>query len=170
MQFLREQAARSSADITTEAVNDFVTDSDGDSESEELSNGSKPMWGKMFVNGVEIPTPEMNEAVCQSKNGSVWNPKVNGKHNKHVHYVSLNSEEQMLLQGNHLAKIIQASVPRYKEVLPGLESWQAQKIATWHNIEGHSIQWLCVVCIDRKGNLTILIILINPLLLGCTRY
>ena len=57
----------------------------------------------------------------------------------------------MLLQGNLVAKIIQVNIPRYKEVLPGLESWQAQKIASWHNMEGHSIQWLSVVCIDRKG-------------------
>ncbi|XP_057722028.1 putative GTP diphosphokinase RSH1, chloroplastic isoform X1 [Arachis stenosperma] len=154
MKFLREQAARSASDITTEAVNDFVTDSEGESESEELSHGSngcRPTWGKMFVNGVEITTPERNRVLPQSKNGSVWSPKVNGKHNKHVHHVSLNGKEQMLHEGNNLAKIIQATVPRYKEVLPGLESWQAQKIATWHNIEGHSIQWLCVVCIDRRG-------------------
>ncbi|XLT61257.1 hypothetical protein HN873_017781 [Arachis hypogaea] len=154
MKFLREQAARSASDITTEAVNDFVTDSEGESESEELSqgsNGCRPTWGKMFVNGVEITTPERNRVLPQSKNGSVWSPKVNGKHNKHVHHVSLNGKEQMLHEGNNLAKIIQATVPRYKEVLPGLESWQAQKIATWHNIEGHSIQWLCVVCIDRRG-------------------
>ncbi|XP_061365515.1 putative GTP diphosphokinase RSH1, chloroplastic isoform X2 [Gastrolobium bilobum] len=154
MKFLREQAARSAADITTEAVNDFVTDSEGDSESEELSNGSggsKHMLGKMFVNGVEISTPERSDTVHQSKNGSVWTPKVNGKHNKHVQHVSLKSKGEMLLQGNHVAKMIQVNTPRYKEVLPGLESWQAQKIASWHNIEGHSIQWLCVVCIDRRG-------------------
>nr|KYP50984.1 GTP pyrophosphokinase [Cajanus cajan] len=154
MKFLREQAARSAADITTEAVNDFVTDSDGDSESEELSkgsSGSKYTWGKMSVNGVEISTSGRSEAVHQSKNGSVWIPKVNGKHNKHVQHESFNGKGEMLLQGNIVAKMIQVNIPRYKEVLPGLESWQAQKIASWHNMEGHSIQWLSVVCIDRRG-------------------
>ncbi|KHN43493.1 GTP pyrophosphokinase [Glycine soja] len=154
MKFLREQAARSAADITTEAVNDFVTDSDGDSESEEVSkgsSGSKYTWGKMFVNGAEISTLGRSETVLQSNNGSAWIPKVNGKHNKHVQHESFNGKGEMLLQGNLVAKIIQVNIPRYKEVLPGLESWQAQKIASWHNMEGHSIQWLSVVCIDRKG-------------------
>ncbi|KAI4301445.1 hypothetical protein L6164_034723 [Bauhinia variegata] len=153
MKFLREQAAISAADITTEAVNDFIADSEGDSESEDLSDGLrsvKPMWGKTFMNAVEIPSPGKGEAVLQSKNGSVWTPKVNGKHNKHIQHVSLKCEEE-LLQGNHISKMIQVNIPRYKEVLPGLESWQAQKIASWHNLEGHSIQWFCVVCIDRRG-------------------
>ncbi|XP_022635054.1 putative GTP diphosphokinase RSH1, chloroplastic isoform X2 [Vigna radiata var. radiata] len=154
MKFLREQAARSASDITTEAVNDFVTDSEGDSESEELSkgsSGSKYPWGKTFVNGEEISTSTRNETVLQSKNGSVWIPKVNGKHNKHVQRESFNGKGETLLQGNLVAKMIQVNIPRYKEVLPGLESWQAQKIASWHNMEGHSIQWLSVVCIDRRG-------------------
>ncbi|XP_027351830.1 putative GTP diphosphokinase RSH1, chloroplastic isoform X2 [Abrus precatorius] len=151
MKFLREQAARSAADITTEAVNDFVTDSEGDSESEQLSNGSKHTWGKMFVNGVEISTPGRSETVLQSTNGSVWTPKINGKHNKHVQHENFKAKGELLLQGNLVAKMIQVNIPRYKEVLPGLESWQAQKIASWHNIEGHSIQWLSVVCIDRRG-------------------
>ncbi|KAK7284622.1 hypothetical protein RJT34_19371 [Clitoria ternatea] len=151
MKFLREQAARSATDITTEAVNNFVTDSEGDSESEEQSNGSKHMLGKMLINGVEISTSEKNETILQSKNGSVWAPKVNGKHNKYMQAESLKGKGEMLLQGNHVARLIQVNIPRYKEVLPGLENWQAQKIASWHNIEGHSIQWLSVVCIDRRG-------------------
>lgn len=105
------------------------------------------------MNGVEISTPERSGIVLQSKNGSVWSPKVNGKHNKHVHPVSLKGKGEMLLQGDHVAKMIQVNIPKYKEVLPGLESWQAQKIASWHNVEGHSIQWLSVVCIDRRGKL-----------------
>ncbi|KAL9332292.1 hypothetical protein ACSQ67_001902 [Phaseolus vulgaris] len=153
MKFLREQAARSASDITTEAVNDFVSDSEGDSESEELSkgsSGSKYPWGKTFVNGEEISTSARSETV-HSKNGSVWTPKVNGKHNKHVQHESFNGKGEMLLQGDLVAKMIQVNIPKYKEVLPGLESWQAQKIASWHNMEGHSIQWLSVVCIDRRG-------------------
>ncbi|KAF7818181.1 putative GTP diphosphokinase RSH1, chloroplastic isoform X1 [Senna tora] len=154
MKFLREQAALSAADITSEAVNDFVSDSEGDSESEELLDGSSgviPMWDKMVMNVVEKSSPEKREDVLQSKNGSVWTPKVNGKHNKHLQHVSLKGDGELLLQANHVANMIQVNIPRYKEVLPGLESWQAQKIASWHNIEGHSIQWFCVVCIDRKG-------------------
>ncbi|KAE9593796.1 hypothetical protein Lal_00036502 [Lupinus albus] len=153
MKFLREQAARSATDNTTDAVNEFVSDSEWNSESEELSDGSggsKPTMGEMFVNGVEISNPDRGEVLRESKNWSVWTPKVNGKHNKHVQYDSL-GEGEILLQRNHKAKMLQVNTPRYKEVLPGLESWQAHKIASWHNIEGHSIQWLCVVCIDRRG-------------------
>jgi hypothetical protein len=109
--------------------------------------------GRILLNGVEISTSERSETVLQSKNGSAWTPKVNGKHNKHVHHVNLNGKGDMMLLGNHVANMIQVNNPKYKEVLPGLESWQAHKIASWHNIEGHSIQWLSVVCIDRRGKL-----------------
>jgi len=108
------------------------------------------------VNGEEMSTSARSESVLQSKNGSVWIPKVNGKHNKHVQNENFNGKGEMLLQGNLVAKMIQVNIPRYKEVLPGLESWQAQKIASWHNMEGHSIQWLSVVCIDRRGKFAIL--------------
>ncbi|XP_028781903.1 putative GTP diphosphokinase RSH1, chloroplastic isoform X2 [Neltuma alba] len=148
MKFLREQAALSAVDITTEAVSDFVADSEGDSESEDpldCFNSFKSLPGKMFLNGVETSS---SEDVFPSSNGSVWTPKVNGKHNKHV---GLKGNGELLLHGNHVAQMVQSNIPRYKEVLPGLESWQAQKIAAWHNIEGHSIQWFCVVCIDRRG-------------------
>ncbi|KAJ7977605.1 RelA/SpoT family [Quillaja saponaria] len=143
MKFLREQAALSAAEITTDTVNDFITDSEGDSEAEELREGSKKF--------VEISSPGRSEDVLHSKNGSVWTPKVNGKHNKHVQHVSLKGEGELLLPGNQVAKIIQANMPMYKEVLPGLESWQASKVASWHNLEEHSIQWFCIVCIDRRG-------------------
>ena len=85
------------------------------------------------------------------KNGSIWAPKVNGKHSKHVQHVSLKVKGELLPEGNGVAKVMQANIPMYKEVLPGLESWQASKIASWHNLEGHSIQWFSVVCIDRRG-------------------
>ncbi|KAI9080253.1 hypothetical protein K1719_037647 [Acacia pycnantha] len=148
MKFLREQAALSAVDITTEAVSDFVADSEGDSESEDPLDGFnsfKPMLGKTLVNGVEASSSRDD---LSSSNGSVWTPKVNGKHNKHV---GLRGNGELLLHGNHVAQMVRLNIPRYKEVLPGLESWQTQKIASWHNKEGHSIKWFCVVCIDRRG-------------------
>lgn len=104
------------------------------------------MWGKILVNVMEMSSPGR-------KNGSIWVPKVNGKHSKHVQHVSLKVEGDVLSQGNGVAKMMQANIPLYKEVLPSLESWQASKITAWHNLEGHSIQWFCVVCIDRRGKL-----------------
>ncbi|KAI4349688.1 hypothetical protein L6164_010250 [Bauhinia variegata] len=99
------------------------------------------------MNVVGISSPRKSEAILQNKNGSVWTPKVNGKHNKDIQHVSLKGEGE-LLQGNRISRMIQVNIPRYTEVLP---SWQAQKIASWQNLEGHSIQWFCVVCIDRRG-------------------
>ena len=96
------------------------------------------------MNVVGVSSPE-------GKNGSIWFPKVNGKHSKHVQHASLKVKGELFSEVNGVAKIIQANIPMYKEVLPGLESWQASKIASWHNHEGHSIQWFCVVCIDRRG-------------------
>ena len=84
MKFLREQAALSAVDITTEAVSDFVADSEGDSESEDPLDGFssfKPMLGKTLVNGMEASSSRYD---LPSSNGSVWTPKVNGKHNKHL--------------------------------------------------------------------------------------
>lgn len=150
MKFLREQAALSAAEITADSVNDFIADSEGESEVEDISDNNKrsrPLWEKILMNVVE----KSSQGKCSNdflpvNYGTVWTPKVNGKHNKHVQ-----TKGDLLSQGNGVAKMIQASIPRYKEVLPGLESWQASKVASWHSLEGHSIQWFCVVCIDRRG-------------------
>lgn len=125
---------------------DFLTDSEVEIEAEEIPDTSKrrPKWEKILMNAGEMSSPER-------KDGSIWVPKINGKHSKHVQHVSLKAEGELLSQGNGVAKMIQANIPMYKEVLPSLESWQASKIASWHNLEGHSIQWFCVVCIDRRG-------------------
>lgn len=155
MKFLREQATLSATEITVDTVNDFVADSDEEGGSEELSyfsHGSKPTWEKILMNVMDnTSAAKTREDAFQVQNGSVQVPKVNGKHNKHVQHVSLVAKGESLSQGNGVAKMIHANIPMYKEVLPGLESWQTSKVASWHNLEGHSIQWLCVVCIDRKG-------------------
>lgn len=155
MKFLREQAALSASEITADTVSDFVADSEEESEVEDLSDGSKqvkPLWEKILMNVVEMSSLVRNsKAVCSDDNASIWTPKVNGKHNKHVQHVSSEAEGGLSSHENSFAKMIHANVPMYKEVLPGLESWQASKIATWHNLEGHSIQWFSVVCIDRRG-------------------
>lgn len=138
-------------------MNDFVADSEEESEAEELpsiSRGYKPMWEKLLVNVVGLALPERSsEDLFQITNGNaqVPIPKVNGKHNKHARHVSLKAEGELLSQGNGVARMLQANIPMYKEALPSLESWQASKVTSWHNIEGHSILWYSVVSIDRKG-------------------
>ncbi|GMJ01328.1 RELA/SPOT homolog 1, RELA-SPOT HOMOLOG 1, RELA/SPOT HOMOLOG 1 [Hibiscus trionum] len=154
MKFLREQAALSAVEITTDRVNDFLADSEEESEMEDLSHSSrerKPLWVKILKNIVDFSSPGRSYEDALAKNGSIWAPKVNGKHNKQVHDAALKADGDLLSLGNGAAKMIPANIPPHKEVLPGLESWQASKIALWHNLEGHSIQWVSVVCIDRRG-------------------
>lgn len=43
------------------------------------------------------------------------------------------------------------SISKNKEVPPSLEIWKAKKITIWHSVNGNSIQWLCVICIDLES-------------------
>ncbi|XP_065860434.1 putative GTP diphosphokinase RSH1, chloroplastic [Euphorbia lathyris] len=158
MKFLREQAALSAAEITADTVNDFIADSEEESEVEELADNSKlnrPLWEKIFKNvvgnGKFAHQGKYSKDPLPCSNGTIWVPKVNGNHNKQLQHATFEAKGDLLSQGNGVAKVMQSHVPTYKEVLPGLESWHANKIASWHSVEGHSIQWFCVVCIDRKG-------------------
>ncbi|GJY66266.1 putative GTP diphosphokinase RSH1, chloroplastic isoform X2, partial [Tanacetum coccineum] len=155
MKFLKEQAAQSATQLTVDSVNEFLADSGEDSEAEEVTDYSKGIhhtWEKILMNVMEMSSMKMiGEDLFQFKNGSVKVPKVNGKHNKQMKDVSVKSKGDTLYQGNGVAKMIFADVPMYKEVLPGLENWRDGKIASWSDFEGHSIQWMCIVCIDRKG-------------------
>ncbi|KAG7018005.1 putative GTP diphosphokinase RSH1, chloroplastic, partial [Cucurbita argyrosperma subsp. argyrosperma] len=121
-----------------------------ESETEEppvVSTIKKPLWEKI-LDMVDISSTRKNiKDNSQSKNNKVSVPRVNGKHNHYVN-VKLKAEGDILSMGNGVARIIQ---PLYREVLPGLDSWLISKVTSWHSLEGHSIQWLCVVCIDRKG-------------------
>lgn len=128
-------------------MNDFIADS----EEGGVPKETKPIWDRILMSVMGMPSSDCNKDVVHLKSGGDRVPKVNGKHRKHVQPVSLMGKGESLFQGNGVAKMIQANIPLYKEVLPGLESWQASKIASWHNLEGHSIQWFCVVCIDRRG-------------------
>lgn len=111
------------------------------------------MWNRILSNIMGLSSRGRDsKGSVPNKNGSVWVPKVNGKHSKHVQNVSLKIEGESVPQGVSIARIMQANIPMHEEVLPGLQSWQASKIASWHNIEGHSILWFCVVSLDRRGN------------------
>ncbi|KAJ9696561.1 hypothetical protein PVL29_008666 [Vitis rotundifolia] len=154
MKFLREQAALSAAEITADTVNDFIANSEVESNLEEASchsKGGKSVWERFLMNFVEMSSSMKSpKDVFHPQNGSTQVPMVNGKHNRQVQNVNLESEKP-LTQGNGVAKMKHLNIPTCKEVLPGLESWKTNKVASWHSHEGHSIQWLCVVCIDRRG-------------------
>ncbi|XP_040970363.1 uncharacterized protein [Gossypium hirsutum] len=58
--FLREQAAPSAVEITTDRVKDFIAYSEEDSEMEDLSYSSRqnrPLWEKILRNIVDFSTP-----------------------------------------------------------------------------------------------------------------
>lgn len=154
MKFLREQAALSAVEITADTVNDFIANSEVESNLEEASRhskGGKSVWERFLMNFVEMSSSMKSpKDVFHPQNGSTQVPKVNGKHNRQVQNVNLEPEKP-LTQGNGVAKMKHLNIPTCKEVLPGLESWKTNKVASWHSHEGHSIQWLCVVCIDRRG-------------------
>lgn len=157
MKFLREQAELSAAELTSDKVNEFVADPKEDNKVEDLTDYSKRnnhTWEKILTNVVKMTSSKINAVdIFQPRDASIKVPKVNGKHNKQIKHMSLKAQGEMLSQGNGVAKMIVANIPMYMEVLPGLESWKASKVAYWHNLDGHSIQWFCVVCIDRKGML-----------------
>ncbi|KAF5931402.1 hypothetical protein HYC85_032275 [Camellia sinensis] len=149
MKCLREQAALLGTELTTETVNE------DDSEIEECSDyskGNKHTWEKILKNVMEMSSSKINgNDIFQLQHGSIQVPKVNGKHNKNMQDMGLKTKGEMLSQGNGVAKMILTNIPIFNEVLPGLQSWHAGKVASWHNLEGHSIQWFCVVCMDRRG-------------------
>ncbi|KAL0435914.1 UNVERIFIED_CONTAM: putative GTP diphosphokinase RSH1, chloroplastic [Sesamum radiatum] len=155
MKFLKEQAALSATEITADSLKEFAAESEEDSESEEVVSypeGAKHTWEKILRNVMRLASAKTSEeGIFQSDKDGDTTPKVNGKHNKYMQHMSLKAKGEVLSQGNGVAKMLLANIPLYREVLPGLEGWQASKIVSWHNLEGNSIQWFSIVCIDRRG-------------------
>ncbi|CAI9785598.1 unnamed protein product [Fraxinus pennsylvanica] len=155
MKFLKEQAALSATEITADTVKAFTAESEEDSEVEEIvdySKGAKHTWENILKDVVQMSSSKTSvEDIFQFNKSGIQIAKVNGTHNKHMQHVSLKANEEVLSQGNGVAKMILANIPMYREVLPGLESWRASKVASWYNLQGHSVQWFCIVCIDRRG-------------------
>ncbi|KAI3975522.1 hypothetical protein MKX01_038791 [Papaver californicum] len=156
IKFLREQAALSATEITADAVKTFISDVEEESlppkEYSDVPRDKKSTWKPILKSVADMLVFQINhQDTLPVQNGSFELPKVNGKHNKHAKELSLKDQGEVLSQGNGIAKLIHANIPMYKEIRPGLESWQASKIEAWHNHEGHSIQWFCVVCVDRRG-------------------
>ncbi|KAJ4849114.1 putative GTP diphosphokinase rsh1, chloroplastic [Turnera subulata] len=142
--FLKEQAALCNPEITADALN-IISDSDEESKVEELSDKSKQ--GKILVNVAnESCWGKYSKDLLLANNGCLLSRKINGIHRKDLH-----GKGELLSGGNGVARIKPANVQLYREVLPGLESWQASRVASWQSLQGHSIQWFSVVCIDRRG-------------------
>lgn len=159
-QFLREQVALSATEMTVDCLEEFAADSEEDSKVEESvkdSEGTKNTWEKILRNVMQIAYSKTSgESIFPLDKGKDEIPKVNGKHNKNMKHVSLKAKGEVLSQGNGVAKVILANIP--VEDLPGLEGWRAGKIISWHNLEGNSIQWLSIVCMDRRGSFPLVFI------------
>ncbi|KAL0371478.1 UNVERIFIED_CONTAM: putative GTP diphosphokinase RSH1, chloroplastic [Sesamum angustifolium] len=155
MKFLKEQAALSATEITEDSLKEFAAESEEDSELDEVVSypeGAKHTWEKILRNVMQMASAKTSEeGIFRSDKDGDTTPKVNGKHNKNMQHMSLKGKGEVLSQGNGVAKMLLANIPLYREVLPGLEGWQASKIVSWHNLEGNSIQWFSIVCIDRRG-------------------
>lgn len=153
MKFLREQAALSATEITADAVNNFVADLEDESDSEQLipstQNGDyKFNWQKILSS---------NKLSFANKNidgffpvNNVHTPKINGKHNKTVKELGIKINGSTI-RGDSSTEFMHSGIPTRKEIFASLDHWKSGKISSWHNTEGNSIQWLCIVCVDRKG-------------------
>lgn len=144
-QFLREQAALSAIEITADTVDNFVADLDNDDEEIPGPSEKRSIWKRLIMNVVDSPSTKSSDGSILQVQNKIGTPKINGKYNKNVEKMSLK------MNGKVIPELVHSNFPTYKDVLPGLESWKDSRIASWHNIEGHSIQWFCVICIDKNG-------------------
>ncbi|PAN49748.1 hypothetical protein PAHAL_9G472700 [Panicum hallii] len=153
MKFLREQAALSAAEITAEAVNNFVADLEDESDS-ELSIPSTKNEDSKF-NWEKILNSDKLSFVNNSSDGFLpvnnVHPKVNGKQNKTVKDLGIKINGHSAIRGDSFSELMRPGNSTCKEVFPGLDHWKSGKISGWHNAEGNSVQWLCIACVDRKG-------------------
>ncbi|VAH90898.1 unnamed protein product [Triticum turgidum subsp. durum] len=153
IQFLREQAALSAAEITADAVNNFVADLEDESDSEQLipttqNEDYKFNWQKILSSNKLSFVNKNSDGFLPVNN--VHMPKINGKHNKTVKELGIKINGSTV-RGDSSTEFMRPGVPAYKEVFASLDNWKCGKISSWHNTEGNSIQWLCIVCVDRKG-------------------
>ncbi|KAM3292056.1 hypothetical protein ACQJBY_036156 [Aegilops geniculata] len=153
MKFLREQAALSAAEITADAVNNFVADLEDESDSEQLipttqNEDYKFNWQKILSSNKLSFVNKNSDGFLPVNN--IHTPKINGKHNKTVKELGIKINGSTV-RGDSSTEFMHPGVPAYKEVFASLDNWKCGKISSWHNTEGNSIQWLCIVCVDRKG-------------------
>ncbi|KAL6593886.1 hypothetical protein ACP70R_048787 [Stipagrostis hirtigluma subsp. patula] len=153
MKFLREQAALSAAEITADAVKNFVADLEDESDTElsipsTINEDRKFNWEKI-LNSNKLPF------INKSSDGFLpvnnVHPKVNGKQNKTVKELGIKINGHSTIRGDSFTDIMHPGTSPFNEALPGLDHWKSSKISAWQNTDGNSIQWFCIACVDRKG-------------------
>ncbi|AQL06805.1 Putative GTP diphosphokinase RSH1 chloroplastic [Zea mays] len=153
MKFLREQAALSAAEITADAVNNFVADLEDESDSElslpsTKNEDSKFNWEKILSSDKLFFVNKSSDGFLPVNN---VHTKVNGKQNKTVKDLGIKINGHSTIRGDSFSELMHPGNSTCKEVFPGLDHWKSGKISGWHNTEGNSVQWLCIACVDRKG-------------------
>ncbi|AQL06792.1 putative GTP diphosphokinase RSH1, chloroplastic [Zea mays] len=151
--FLREQAALSAAEITADAVNNFVADLEDESDSElslpsTKNEDSKFNWEKILSSDKLFFVNKSSDGFLPVNN---VHTKVNGKQNKTVKDLGIKINGHSTIRGDSFSELMHPGNSTCKEVFPGLDHWKSGKISGWHNTEGNSVQWLCIACVDRKG-------------------
>jgi hypothetical protein len=154
-QFLREQAALSAAEITADAVNNFVADLEDESDSElslpsTKNEDSKFNWEKILSSDKLFFVNKSSDGFLPVNN---VHPKLNGKQNKTVKELGIKINGHSTIRGDSFNELMHPGNSTCKEVFPGLDRWKSGKISGWHSTEGNSVQWLCIACVDRKGDM-----------------
>ncbi|CAD6203584.1 unnamed protein product [Miscanthus lutarioriparius] len=153
MKFLRDQAALSAAEITADAVNNFVADLEDESDSElslpsTKNEDSKFNWEKTLSSDKLFFVNKSSDGFLPVNN---VHPKLNGKQNKTVKELGIKINGHSTIRGDSFNELMHPGNSTCKEVFPGLDRWKSGKISGWHSTEGNSVQWLCIACVNRKG-------------------
>lgn len=161
-QFLKEQASLVADEITADSVKDFVSQLDEIEEDSFAEWGSRTAAEKGFSyldetqNRIRPSSFPFRELTIRAPEvDKVFRPQVNGKANKKIEEVAVSLAGSSKLMINGVAGSFPKPAARnlfvQKEVLASLGIWQAGKVALWHGSEDQSIQWLSVLCFDRKS-------------------
>jgi hypothetical protein len=148
LQFLKEQAAISAAEITAETVKDFVADvNNEDGEVMRSSSGPGLLASSTDSNG-KPKSRTINEPFAHNSYLSKvlsfeprdsGNGALKGKHSK--------------VEGNGSAR--GGATSRFQfiqyEAKATIEAWQTERILLWHSARGSSVQWFSVCCHDRTS-------------------
>lgn len=149
--FLKEQASLVADEITADSVKDFV------SQLDDIEENSLAEWGSRTAaeKGFSHLDPFRELTIRAPEADKVFRPQVNGKASKKIEEVavSLAGSSKLMINGvaGSLPKPAARNLFVQKEVLASLGIWQAGKVALWHGSEDQSIQWLSVLCFDRKN-------------------
>ncbi|KAJ3683685.1 hypothetical protein LUZ60_013912 [Juncus effusus] len=138
LKFLKEQGTLLREELTADRVHQFGADLDAPPQKDETTKWEKIIKTESlsFKNQLDLVHTNHNKDLVHVNHSTVRKAvqKVNGSGS---------------VKDTGLTEFIYGR-SAYKEILPVLEAWKAGKIATWHNVEGGSVNWLCVLCVDRK--------------------